>query len=37
MQGRVQPTAQMKEAGVAINDDVALEREADAMGQKAQS
>lgn len=37
MQGSVQPTAQMKEAGVAINDDVALEREADAMGQKAQS
>ncbi len=30
-QGRVKPTLQMK--GVAINDDSALEREADAMGQ----
>jgi hypothetical protein len=32
-QGRVQPMLQMK--GVAINDDAALEREADAMGAKA--
>jgi hypothetical protein len=33
-QGRVQPTMQMK-TGVAINDDQALEREADVMGAKA--
>ncbi|MEN9865213.1 MAG: hypothetical protein RL748_803, partial [Pseudomonadota bacterium] len=33
-QGRVTPTMQMK-AGVAINDDAALEREADIMGGKA--
>lgn len=33
MQGRVQPTMQMK--GVAINDDQGLEREADVMGGKA--
>ena len=33
MQGRVQPTMQMK--GVAINDDDGLEREADVMGEKA--
>ena len=33
MQGRVQPTMQAK--GVAINDDSALEREADLMGAKA--
>ncbi|MFN6570944.1 DUF4157 domain-containing protein [Dendronalium sp. ChiSLP03b] len=32
-QGRVKPTLQAK--GVAINDDMALEREADAMGDKA--
>ena len=32
-QGRVQPTLQM--AGVGVNDDVALESEADAMGAKA--
>lgn len=32
-QGRVQPTLQM--AGVAVNDDAALEEEADAMGVKA--
>jgi hypothetical protein len=35
MQGRVQPTFQMKEAGVAVNDDPALEREADEMGANA--
>jgi hypothetical protein len=34
MQGRVQPTIQAK--GVAINDDQALEREADVMGARAQ-
>lgn len=34
MQGRVQPTTQMKE-GVAINDDKSLESEADSMGAKA--
>lgn len=33
-QGRVQPTMQMK-AGVAVNDDVGLEAEADVMGAKA--
>lgn len=33
-QGRVKPTMQMK-AGVAINDDAGLEREADVMGAKA--
>ena len=33
-QGRVAPTAQLK-AGVAVNDDQALEREADAMGTRA--
>ncbi len=33
-QGRVQPTRQMKD-GAAINDDPALEREADVMGAKA--
>ena len=33
-QGRVQPTMQMKE-GVPINDDKALEHEADVMGEKA--
>lgn len=35
MQGRVQPTMQMK--GMAINDDEGLEREADVMGEKAAS
>ncbi len=35
MQGRVKPTMQAK--GVAINDDLALEREADQMGGKAAS
>jgi len=34
MQGRVQPTMQMKE-GVAVNDDAGLESEADVMGAKA--
>ena len=34
-QGRVQPTMQMGDAGVAVNDDAGLEREADAMGVKA--
>lgn len=34
MQGRVQPTMQMKE-GVAVNDDKGLESEADNMGAKA--
>ncbi len=34
MQGRVQPTMQMKE-GVAVNDDKGLESEADSMGAKA--
>jgi hypothetical protein len=34
MQGRVQPTMQMKN-GVPINDDAGLEREADVMGAKA--
>jgi len=34
MQGRVQPTVQMKE-GVAVNDDPGLENEADVMGGKA--
>ena len=34
MQGRVQPTMQMKE-GVAVNDDKGLENEADVMGGKA--
>lgn len=34
MQGRVQPTMQMKE-GVAVNDDKGLENEADQMGDKA--
>jgi len=33
MQGRVKPTMQAK--GVAVNDDRALEREADVMGGKA--
>ncbi|WP_343674281.1 DUF4157 domain-containing protein [Chitinophaga sp.] len=33
-QGRVQPTLQMK-TGVAVNDDAALEEEADKMGDKA--
>jgi hypothetical protein len=33
-QGRVQPTAQMKE-GVPVNDDAGLEQEADVMGAKA--
>ncbi|MFC3176875.1 DUF4157 domain-containing protein [Undibacterium amnicola] len=33
-QGRVQPTMQMK-AGVAVNDDVGLEAEADVMGERA--
>ncbi len=33
-QGRVQPTMQMK-AGVPVNDDQSLEREADVMGEKA--
>ena len=33
-QGRVKPTMQMKD-GIAINDDDALEREADAMGDRA--
>ena len=33
-QGRVQPTRQLK-AGVPVNDDAALEREADVMGAKA--
>lgn len=33
-QGRVQPTRQMKR-GVAVNDDLGLEKEADAMGAKA--
>ena len=33
-QGRVAPTMQMK-GGVAVNDDMSLEREADAMGAKA--
>ncbi|CAK0777061.1 hypothetical protein CCP3SC1_890001 [Gammaproteobacteria bacterium] len=33
-QGRVRPTIQMKD-GVAVNDDVGLEREADLMGGKA--
>lgn len=33
-QGRVRPTMQLKE-GVPVNDDAALEREADAMGAKA--
>lgn len=35
MQGRVVPTLQMRDVGV--NDDVALEREADVMGQRATS
>jgi len=35
MQGRVQPTVQME--GVAVNDDAALENEADVMGAKALS
>lgn len=35
-QGRVKPTLQMK-AGVPINDDTGLEKEADVMGAKAQS
>ncbi len=35
-QGRVQPTMQMK-AGVSINDDRALEQEADVMGARAQA
>jgi hypothetical protein len=34
-QGRVKPTLQLK--GIAINDDVGLEREADGMGQHAQA
>jgi len=34
-QGRVQPTVQTKPGGVAINDDKALEREADEMGARA--
>ncbi|WPD22085.1 MAG: DUF4157 domain-containing protein [Candidatus Electrothrix scaldis] len=33
-EGRVQPTVQMK-AGMAVNDDAGLEREADVMGMKA--
>jgi hypothetical protein len=33
-QGRVQPTTQMKEESVPINDDPHLENEADVMGQK---
>ena len=33
-QGRVQPTMQMKE-GVPVNDDTALEKEADVMAEKA--
>ncbi|HZW23890.1 MAG TPA: DUF4157 domain-containing protein [Gallionella sp.] len=36
VQGRVQPTMQMKE-GVPVNDDAGLEREADVMGAKAVS
>jgi hypothetical protein len=35
MQGRVQPTRQMKADGVPINDNPALEQEADVMGQRA--
>jgi hypothetical protein len=35
MQGRVQPTFQMKGMGVGVNDDPGLEREADEMGGKA--
>ena len=34
-QGRVKPTVQMKGGGVPVNDDVALETEADVMGAKA--
>jgi len=36
-QGRVKPTMQMKGGGVPVNDDVALEAEADVMGAKALS
>lgn len=35
MQGRVKPTLQMQDAGVAVNDEVGLEDEADQMGMKA--
>jgi len=35
-QGRVRPTMQMK-AGIPVNDDASLEREADLMGRQAQS
>ena len=35
-QGRVKPTMQMK-GGVSVNDETGLEKEADVMGQKAQS
>ena len=34
-QGRVQPTFQMKEMGVRVNDDAKLEQEADEMGEQA--
>ena len=33
-QGRVQPTTQLKEEGVPVNDDPGLESEADVMGQR---
>ncbi|GFE50676.1 hypothetical protein So717_24290 [Roseobacter cerasinus] len=36
-QGRVQPTRQLAGSGAAINDNVALEREADVMGARAAS
>lgn len=36
-QGRVQPTRQLAGSGVAINDNAALEREADVMGARAAS
>ncbi|TQK53604.1 uncharacterized protein DUF4157 [Brevibacillus sp. AG162] len=35
MQGRVKPTLQMQDSGVAVNDEVGLEDEADQMGAKA--
>lgn len=35
MQGRVKPTLQMQDSGVAVNDEMGLEDEADQMGAKA--